>query len=58
LLSLAQLAPIPPVFLLLGKMGIASLGDGAAKNVEAADVMLGSGSLAKPSIKLIAVLQR
>jgi len=45
-LTFAQPAPVPPVPLLDGKVGIAGLGDGAMEDIEAANVMLLPGSLA------------
>jgi hypothetical protein len=49
-LILAQTAPVPPVSPLNRKLRIAGLGDGAAEDIEGADVVLPAGALAKPVI--------
>jgi len=54
----AEPAPVPPQPLLRGKLGIAGLGDGAAKDVEATDVVLLAGALAEPVIEFRALMPR
>jgi hypothetical protein len=58
LLLFAQSTPIPPIPLLDGEAGITGLGNGAAKDIEAANIVLLAGSLTEPVIEFFAILPR